>query len=85
METNKSNLATVASLNAGCEYRLVVIAKAGSENAYGIAVQDAREDNVCIKEIGADKELVLSIVDILNNYRVPYVHFLDVINDLMNE
>lgn len=85
MKTNKSNLATLETLNSGCEYRLVVIAKAGSESAYGIAAQDAREDNVCIKEIGANKELVLSIVDILNNYKVPYVHFLDVINDLMNE
>lgn len=85
METNKSPRAMASSLNVGCEYNLVVIAKAGSENAYGIAAQDAREDNICIKEIGADKELVLSIVDILNNYRVPYVHFLDVINDLMNE
>lgn len=85
MKTNKSNLATVAALNFGCEYRLVVIAKAGSESAYGIAAQDAREDNVCIKEISANKELAQSIVDTLNNYKVPYVHFLDVINDLMNE
>jgi len=85
MKTNKSNLATVASLDAGCEYRLIVIAKAGSESAYGIAAQDVREDNVCIKEIGANKELAQSIVDTLNNYKVPYVHFLDVINDLMNK
>jgi|GEM_PF-5356273 len=86
METNKSNLATLASLGVGCKYRLAVIAKAGVENAYGIAVQDASEDNMlCIKEIGADKSLALSFVDVLNNYRVPFVHFLDVINDLMND
>lgn len=85
MKTNKSNLATLETLNSGCEYRLVVIAKAGSESAYGIAAQDVREDNVCIKEIGTNKELALSIIDILNNYKVPHVHFLDIIDDLMNE
>ena len=57
-----------------------------SEDIYGIAAQDAREDKMlCIKEIGYDKELALSILCVLNNYRVPFVHFLDVVNDLMNE
>ncbi|MBE6584263.1 MAG: hypothetical protein E7649_04660 [Ruminococcaceae bacterium] len=86
METNKSTLARVASLDDGCEYSLAVIAKTDSESAYGVAANDARDGNVlCIKEIGSDKEFALSIVDILNKHRIPYVHFIDVINDLMNE
>jgi len=86
METNKSIAARVASLGDVCEYSLAVITKTDSENAYGIAVHDAYEHNViCIKEIGTDKDLALSIVDILNKYRIPQVHFLDVINDLMNK
>ncbi len=86
METNKSLKALVNSLDVGCEYSLAVITKTDPENAYGIAVHDAYEHNIiCIKEIGTDKDLALSIVDILNKYRIPEVHFLDVINDLMNE
>ena len=86
METNKSTLSRIASLEVGCEYNLVVITKTDSENAYGISAQDSYEEHeLCIKEIGTDKEFALSIIDILNNYRVPYVHFLDVVNDLMNE
>ena len=86
METNKSNLSRIASLKVGCEYNLVVIQKTPLENAYGIAAQDSYEDHeLCIKEIGTDKELAISIIDILNHYKVPYVHFLDVIHNLMNE
>ena len=86
METNKSTLSRIASLKVGCEYNLVVIRKTPLENAYGIAARDSYENHEpCIKEIGTDKELALSILDILNNYKVPYVHFLDVIDDLMNE
>ena len=86
MKTNTSTLARINSLNVKCKYKLVVIDKTHSKNTYGIAAQDLCENNdLCIKEIGNDKELALSIIDILNNYNVPYVHFLDVINDLMNE
>ena len=85
METNKSALVKLASLGIGCKYSPAVIAKNGSENAYGIAAQDGEDTVLCIKEISADKDIVLSIIDILNNYKVPYVHFLDVINDLMIE
>ena len=86
METNKSIKTKVASLGDVCEYSLAVIAKTDPENAYGIAVHDAYEHNIiCIKEIGTDKALALSIVDILNKYRIPQVHFIDVINDLMKE
>ena len=86
MNTIKSNIDKVASLAFDCEYSVVEIAKSDSENAYGIAAHDAREDKMlCIKEIGYDKELALSILCVLNNYRVPFVHFLDVISDLMNE
>ena len=86
METNKSTLSRIDSLKVKCEYNLVVITKTDSENAYGIAAQDSYEDHeLCIKEIGTDKELALSFIDILNNYKIPYVHFLDVIDDLMNE
>ena len=86
METNKSTLSRINSLEVGCEYNLVVIQKTPSENAYGIATQDPYEDEkLCIKVIGPDKELALSILDVLNRYKVPYVHFLDVIHDLMNE
>ena len=86
METNKSTLSRINSLEVGCEYNLVVIPKTPLENAYGIAAQDPHEEHEsCIKEIGTDKELALSILDVLNRYKVPYVHFLDVIYDLMNE
>ena len=86
METNKSIKARVASLGAEYEYSLAVITKTDLDNTYGIAVKDACQDNfLCIKEISCDKELVQSFVDILNKYRIPYVHFHDVINDLMNE
>ena len=86
MKTIKQNVDKVASLAFDCEYSVVEVAKSDSEKAYGIAAQDAREDKMlCIKEIGYDKELALSILCVLNNYRVPFVHFLDVVNDLMNE
>jgi len=85
METNKSALIKLASLNAECKYSPAVITKTDSENAYGIAAQDGDDTVLCIKEISADKDVVLAIIDILNNYKVPYVHFLDVISDLMNE
>ena len=86
METNKSTLARIDSLKAKCEYSLVVINKTESDNTYGIAAHNSCEENEpCIKEIGTDKELALSIIDVLNNYNIPYVHFLDVIEDLMNE
>lgn len=86
METNKSTMIKAASRADGCEYCLAVIDKTDIENVYGVAARDTFDDNIlCIKEIGADKELALSIVDILNKYRIPYVHFIDVINDLMNE
>ena len=84
METTESPLVKFASLDIGCEYRLVVIAKADSEHAYGIAAQDGEDTVLCIKEINADKDTVLSVIDILNTNKVPYVHFLDVVHDLMN-
>lgn len=68
------------------EYKLAVIAKSESQEAYGIAVQDDFDPKTLhIKEIGIDKNLALSIIDTLNNYRIPIAHFLDVISDLMNE
>ena len=75
-----------AASDFGCEYFPVVIEKSDSEKVYGIAAQN-RYDNklLSVKEIGADKERTVSIIDTLNGYRVPYVHFLDVVNDLMNE
>ena len=86
MKTIKSIHDKVASPDIGCEYTPVVVAKNDSEDTYGIAAQDTRENKLlCIKEIGTDKELTISIVDILNHHRVPYVHFLDVVDDLMNE
>jgi len=86
MKTNKSALAKVASLGDGCEYSLAVIAKTDSESTYAVAAHDAFGDkSLCIKELGTDKDTALSIVGILNKYRIPYVHFVDIINDLMNE
>ena len=86
METNKSTLARIDSLKAKCEYSLVVINKTESDKTYGITAHNSCEDSEpCIKEIGTDKELAISIVNVLNNYNIPYVHFLDVIDDLMNE
>ena len=86
MDTNKSTLARIDSLKANYEYNLVVINKTESVKTYGIIAHNSREDNeLCIKEIGTDKALALSFIDILNNYKIPYVHFLDVIDDLMNE
>ena len=86
METNKSTLARIDSLKAKCEYSLVVINKTEAEKTYGITAHNSCEDNkLCIKEIGTDKELALSIIGVLNNYNIPYVHFLDVIDDRLNE
>ena len=86
MDTNKSTLARIDSLKANYEYNLVVINKTESKKTYGITAHNSCEDNeLCIKEIGTDKELALSILEILNNYKVPFVHFPDVVNDLMNE
>ena len=85
MKTVKSNHDNINALCSFCEYKLVVIAKSATESLYGISAQDASEVNMCIKEISADKELALSIIDILNSYKVPFVHFQDVIDDLMNE
>ena len=86
MDTNKSTLARIDSLKANYEYNLVVINKTESKKTYGITAHNSCEDNEpCIKEIGTDKELALSIIDVLNNYNIPYVHFLDIIDDLMNE
>lgn len=83
MKTEKS---TPTSLAVQREYSLAVIAKADSENAYGIAAHDTFGDNaVYVKEIGSDKELATSIVGILNDNKVPYVHFIDIINDMMNK
>ena len=74
------------SLSVGCEYTMVVIAKNNSNDAYGIAARDVYDDKpLCIKEIGSNRDITLSIVNLLNHHRVPYVHFLDVIDDLMNE
>ena len=68
------------------EYKLAVIAKSESQEAYGIAVEDDCNPNALrIKEVGVDKDLTLSIIDTLNNYRIPSAHFLDIISDLMNE
>ena len=86
METNKSTLARIDSLKAKYEYSLVVKNKTESKKTYGITAHNSCKNNEpCIKEIGPDKELALSIIDVLNNYNIPYVHFLDVIDDLMNE
>ena len=74
------------SLSVGCEYTMVVIAKNNSDDAYGITARNAQDDKpLCIREIGSDRDITLSIVDLLNHHRVPYEHFLDVVNDLMNE
>ena len=86
MDTNKSTLARIDSLKAKYEYNLVVINKTESVKTYGITAHNSCEDNkLYIKEIGTNKELALSIIDVLNNYNISYVHFLDVIDDLMNE
>ena len=86
MNTNKSLLDKVVSLDNIYEYSLVVITKANSGNVYGIAALNMHNNKeLCRKEIGTDKGLVLSIVDILNKYRIPHVHFHDIINDLINE
>lgn len=72
--------------DAECEYTLVLIAKGYAQDTYGIAAQDIHGNNpLYIKEIGTDKELSLSLINILNHHKVSYVHFLDVIDDLMNE
>lgn len=87
MDTNKPILAKSEAFSSDVQYEYshAEIVKTDSDNTYGIAVQDVAHDDVlCVKEIGRDKELVLSLVDTLNHYRVPYVHFLDVIHDLMN-
>lgn len=86
MNTIKSIHDKVASHSVGCEYTLVLIAKNDSDDTYGIATQDTHEDKLlCIKEIGTDKELAISIVDVLNHHKVSHVHFFDVVNDLINE
>lgn len=77
---------TEASNSPLTEYRLAVITKPDSQESYGITAEDGDDsDALYVKEIGTDQALVQSIVDKLNRYRVPYVHFLDVIRDLMNE
>ena len=59
---------------------------ANTMQIYGIAaLNDCDSDALRIEEISTDKDLVQSIVDVLNNYRIPYVHSLDVIKDLMDE
>lgn len=55
-----------------------------SVDTYGIAAA-GEADGLCIEEISTDKDLVQSIVDVLNDYRIPYVHSHDVIKDLMDE
>ena len=68
------------------EYKLAVITKPDLQETYGIAAQDDDgSDTLYIKELGTDQALARSMVDTLNRCRVPYVHFLDVISDLMNE
>ena len=68
------------------KYRLAVIAKKDLQEAFGIAAQDDCDPDVLyIREIGTNKELILSIIDTLNTYRVSSVHFQDVISDLMNQ
>ena len=67
------------------KYRLAVIAKDQKTEAYGIAVEDACDPDVlCIMEIGSNRQLALTVVDTLNYYRVPLVHFPDVVNDMIN-
>ncbi len=76
----------VSSLGFNYEYIAAVITKNVSSDTYGVAMRDVcSQKELCIREVGDDKELVLSIVDTLNNFKVPYVHFLDVVNDLMNK
>ena len=66
------------------EYKAVIIEKSDSQEVHGIAaLGDA--DILYVKEIGTDREHVLSMVDTLNHYRIPYEHFLEVLSDLMNE
>ena len=88
METIKANSEKpqVSSLGFNYEYIAAVITKNDSSDTYGIAMRDVCSQNeLCIREVGDDKELVLFIVDTLNKYKVPYVHFLDVVNDLTNK
>ena len=67
------------------KYRLAVIAKDQKTEAYGIAVEDACDPDVlCIMEIGSNRQFALTVVDTLNYYRVPLVHFPDVVNDMIN-
>lgn len=68
------------------QYKLAVITKNDSRDTYGIAVQDVcNAETLCVKELGTDKEQILSIIEVLNDYRVPFVHFLDVVSDILNE
>ena len=67
------------------KYRLAVITKDQKNEAFGIAVEDACDpDALCIMEIGSNRQLALTVVDTLNYYRVPLVHFPDVVNDMIN-
>lgn len=78
--------AQTSSVEYKNEYKAAVIIKPDSSDTYGIVMRDnCSQNDLCIREIGDDKELVLSIVDTLNKYKVPYVHFLDVVNDLTNK
>ncbi len=87
MDTKQSfNQSKASQLDSLQEYKLAVIAKNDLQEAFGIAAQDDCDPDVLyIKEIGTDKELVLSIIDTLNTYRVSFVHFQDVISDLTNK
>lgn len=67
------------------EYKVTVMTRTDSQETYGIvATYDDDSEELYVREIGTDKEMALSIVATLNHYRVPYVHFLDVICDLMH-
>lgn len=87
MDTKQSfNQSKACQPNSLQEYKLAVLAKNDLQDAFGIAVQDDCDPDVLyIREIGTDKELVLSIIDTLNAYRVSPVHFQDVISDLTNK
>ena len=68
------------------EYKLATIINSYSPDTYGIAayIPDT-PDEIIVREIGSDKPLVLSVIEILNDYKIPLVHFGDVIDDIIYE
>ena len=68
------------------EYRLTESAAGGTRKRYGIEAQSSDKTQICVSEnISNDKDFVERIVNILNCNRVPLVHFLDIVEDMIEE